>query len=339
MNISVVIPAFNRGDLLSQTLDAVLAQTRAPAEIIVVDDGSTDNTSEVLKAYEPRIRAIRIPNAGELVTRNTGLHAASGDLVAFCDSDDMWRPDYLATMTEMWQAEPDLRVTYCNFVVIRDGAWQADTKFDAAPPGFWHALRPLRRNMAVFDVPIVDKLLRFQPFFPSAMMVDRRWFLEIGGWDESVSRIIGCDLATTLRIGSQAPIGVCYKPLVGIRKHDGNFSADVQKMNLGDSLVLETVLARSPAIAGYAPLVLRSITERRRAALAIAFSRRDLAAVEAIYTLLPEQERTSGVRLKRQIACLPRPFCRLSAEIMLSFGSVKSILFHALIAPLRTAWQ
>ena len=90
MNISVVIPINNRADLLPASLNAVFAQTLPPSEIIVVDDGSRGSTGTVLQRYKSGVCAIEIEYSGELVARNTGLRAASGDLVAFCDSDDLW---------------------------------------------------------------------------------------------------------------------------------------------------------------------------------------------------------------------------------------------------------
>jgi hypothetical protein len=85
--------------------------------------------------------------------------------------------------------------------------------------------------------------------------------------------------------------------------------------------------------------VRKSIAERRQAALATAFARRDLAAVRTIYALLPEQARTTSVRIKQTIAQLPRPLCRLGAKITLAFGSLKSILFGSLATQLRSAWR
>ena len=114
-DISVVVPTYNRSHLIRETLDAILAQTHAPHEIIVVDDGSTDDTRTVLASYGERIRAISIANSGDLVARNTGLRIAQGHLVAFCDSDDLWMPGYLAEMSAQWRAEPRLLSCYSDF--------------------------------------------------------------------------------------------------------------------------------------------------------------------------------------------------------------------------------
>ncbi len=87
--------------------------------------------------------------------------------------------------------------------------------------------------------------------------------LALGGWDEGVSRIIGCDFATTLRVAVAPPVGVVKQPLVTIRKHAGNFSADTERMNLGDANVLEYVMRTRPELAPLRKLIERSIGVRR----------------------------------------------------------------------------
>ena len=313
LGISVVVPAYNRALLIGATLDAILAQDTPAAEIIVVDDGSTDTTPDVLVKYQTRIRVIRVPNGGDLAARNVGLHAASGPLVAFCDSDDLWRPGFLAAMAELWRHTPGLIAAYSNFQAIRDDVWEDHTKFEDAPPGFWENLQPLGPGFGVFTQPIAARLLGFQPFFPSAMVVNRAAFLNTGGWDEAVSRVVGTDFATTLRV-AEHPIGVVHTPLVGIRRHSGNFSGDVQAINLGDARILEHVLATRPALAPHRAAVLASIADRRAAAADTAFDRRDFASVRQIQKLLPPSHRPLRRQMKRYISHLPAPIARLAAE-------------------------
>jgi hypothetical protein len=320
--VSVVIPTYNRAALLRATLDAILAQTCPPLEVIVVDDGSTDATPAVLAGYAPRVRAIVQDNAGDLVARNTGLRAAGGELVAFCDSDDLWRPDFLAGMLALWTAAPATRVAFSDFVLVRDDRWATAGKFGAAPAGFWDGRRMVGEAIGVFDAPIVERLLRFQPFFPSCLVARRAFFLELGGWDEGVSRVIGCDFATALLLAEHTPFGVVDRPLVGIRKHAGNISADVQAMNLGDATVLEHVLATRPSLAPHAPAIRASIAGRRADALATAFARHDFAAVRAIYRQLPPERRAGGVAIKHIVACLPVPLREAAARALLGLGSL-----------------
>lgn len=324
--ISVVVPTYNRAALLPATLDAILAQTLPPQEIIVVDDGSEDRTGEVLARYSPRVTSLRIPNSGDLAARNVGLRAARGDLVAFCDSDDLWRPNFLARMATFWQVEPRTKVAYSDFVIVRDDEWQSATKFADAPPGFWNEARSLGPDLAAFDHPVVERLIHFQPFFASCIVADRRSFLDVGGWDESVGRTPGSDFATALRFAEQVPLGVLHSPLVGIRKHAGNYSADVQAMNLGDARVLERVIGTRPSLAAYMPQIRASVVLRRQQALDTAFARGDFASVREIYALLPTSQRPRALRVKLCVASLPGPLRKPALTLLLSLGSLRSRL-------------
>lgn len=106
IKISVLIPAYNCGATLRETLDSVLAQTHAPHEILVMDDGSTDETSRILDFYKPRITAFRQSNTGAGEARNALILRAQGELVAFLDSDDIWHPRYLEVQAQLFHAHP-----------------------------------------------------------------------------------------------------------------------------------------------------------------------------------------------------------------------------------------
>ena len=281
MKVSVVVPSWNRIGLLPETLDAILAQTHPPLEVILVDDGSTDGTpAMVATRYAGRVHVLRLPNGGDLMARNAGLAVARGQLVAFCDSDDLWQPDFLEAMVRLWRAEPKVRVAFADFVILRNGQRAATTKFSSAPPGFWNGLRPVVPDgMAVFDQPILRRVIGFQPFFPSAMVADADFLRAIGGWDATVGRVVGTDFATILLLAEHVPFGVIHRPLVAIRKHPGGYSADVQAMNLGDATILEHVLARRPSLHAHGGLINASVATRRVQALEIAFARQDHAEI------------------------------------------------------------
>lgn len=305
ISITVVIPSYNRAELVPETLDRIFGQTIQASEIIVVDDGSTDSTQAVFATYGKRIQVIYISNSGDLVARNTGLRAASGSLVAFCDSDDLWEPDHLAMMVRFWEERDGPICAYSDFKEVRNGIWAERTKFDAAPSDYWAGLIPAGGDRALMTGDVVSRLLQFQLFFTSCLVVDRARFLALGGWDEGVSRMIGCDFATALRVAEHPPVGVLRRATVGIRKHAGNISGDVLQMNLGDAAVLEHVLATRPSLSSHAVAIRHSITARRLAAFDTAFATGVFNDVIRIAGMVAE---LSGARrIKLAVARLPEP--------------------------------
>ena len=316
-DISVVIPTFNRAGLLRDTLAAVLAQTCPAGEIIVVDDGSTDGTQALLAGYSKLVRSVLIQNSGDLVARNVGLREARFPLVAFCDSDDLWEPDFLALMSDQWRSDPDLVACYANFRLLQDGKLSEGTKFDDAPAGFWDGVRETGVNTGVFDISMFRRLLEFQPFFPSCMMVSRDGFLQLGGWDDGVGRIVGGDFATALRVANAPPFAVVKQPLVAIRKHGSNFSGNTEAMNLGDALVLEHVASTRPEVASFLGDIQASCDRRRRAAADSAFSRRDFAAVGDIYKAI-KGDKSRRLVAKHWITKLPEPIAKAVASMVSS---------------------
>lgn len=102
MNISVVIPAYNAGGTLGAAIESCIAQTKSPIEIIVVDDASTDNTQKVARDFSEVTYVQQTSNIGPSAARNRGWDIATGDIVAFLDSDDTWHPQKLATITEIF---------------------------------------------------------------------------------------------------------------------------------------------------------------------------------------------------------------------------------------------
>ena len=114
--ISIVIPLYNKEKQIANTLQSVFKQTFQDFEIVVVDDGSTDNSvEEVEKFDDSRIRLIYQTNAGVSAARNRGIEEARGELIAFLDADDEWKPEYLATQYGLYQKYPECSVYACNY--------------------------------------------------------------------------------------------------------------------------------------------------------------------------------------------------------------------------------
>ncbi len=237
MEFSVIVPAYNRAALIGATLEAIFAQTVKPAEIIVVDDGSTDQTANVAADWEG-CKVIRLPNGGAANARHAGVLASSGNWLAFCDSDDVWRPNHLEVLATAFRLAPACDFAFSNFVHIQNDIWKTRTKFDDVPADFWRGFLPVAPSVVATDGPIVENILRFQPIFPSCTAMSRKFYDDVGGYNPTFGRLPSEDLEFTLRCVLRAPIAAVQEATVGIRRHPGNHSGNQMKQLCGEIEIL-----------------------------------------------------------------------------------------------------
>jgi len=185
--LSVVIPTHNRHDLLRRALHSVFAQSSPAAEVIVVDDGSTDGTTQMLRAAYPAAVCLEQPRLGVSAARNRGIEASRCDWIAFLDSDDEWRPNKLQRQTEALSANPRERVCHTDEVWIRDGV--------RVNPKVKHAKRGGR---------IFHDCLPLCCMSPSSIVIHRSVFDDVGTFDESLPACEDYDL--WLRITAGYPV-------------------------------------------------------------------------------------------------------------------------------------
>ncbi len=200
-SVSVVIPTYNRVHLLERALDSVLRQTLAADEIIVVDDGSTDNTASTLKSLHPEVKLIQQDNLGVSAARNTGISAARHDWIALLDSDDVWHENKLERQITALNNAPEYLICHSDEIWIRNGVLvnQMNKHKKAGGHIFQHCL-PLCA------------------ISPSAVMIHRSLFDEIGLFDENLP---ACeDYELWLRICSRYPVLFIDEAL--ITKHGGH---------------------------------------------------------------------------------------------------------------------
>ena len=185
--VSVIIPTYNRGRVVGEAVDSVLAQAYSNYELIVVDDGSTDNTASILKAYGRRIHVLRQQNRGVSAARNTGIRSAAGDLIAFLDSDDLWLPSKLGHQVAFFQQHPDAVACQTEETWIRNGVRVNPGKRHRKPSGM-----------------IFEPSLELCLVSPSAVMIRRSLFDRVGLFDESLPACEDYDL--WLRISCRFPV-------------------------------------------------------------------------------------------------------------------------------------
>ncbi|MDB6169035.1 MAG: glycosyl transferase family 2 [Verrucomicrobia bacterium] len=179
---SVVVPTFNRGPFVAEAIGSILAQTVAPDEIIVVDDGSTDNTPEILADFGDRIIVLRQPNRGVSAARNAGIEHARSDWVAFLDSDDVWHPYRVALLKKDLETA-DAGVHVANILLTG--------------PGFSRQLFELRglRGSGVWPLRHPDgfEFAMKDPYL-SGIAARRDWLTAAGGFDVSIPYCEDVDL-------------------------------------------------------------------------------------------------------------------------------------------------
>jgi glycosyltransferase involved in cell wall biosynthesis len=193
--VSVIIPTCNRGWVLQEAIDSVLAQDFEDFELIVVDDGSTDNTGEMLDSYEQDLIVIRQSNRGVSAARNRGIAEAAGLLIAFLDSDDLWLPRKLSRQVDFFNSNPDAVINQTEEIWIRNGV----------------RVNPRTRHHK-FSGMIFERSLALCLVSPSAVMMKRSLFDEIGLFDEDLPACEDYDL--WLRVSWRYPVHLIETPLI-----------------------------------------------------------------------------------------------------------------------------
>lgn len=193
--VSVILPTYNRDAFVSRAIDSVLSQTYPNFELIVVDDGSTDNTTGVLATYGKRINVIQRNNGGVSAARNSGIRCAVGDYIALLDSDDYWLPEKLAEQTTFFKSQPDALICQTEEIWIRNGK----------------RVNPKKRHQK-FSGMIFEKTLPLCLVSPSAVMMRRSLIDEVGLFDETLPACEDYDL--WLRISWKYPVYLIDTPLI-----------------------------------------------------------------------------------------------------------------------------
>lgn len=233
--VSVVIPTYNRARFLPAAVASVRAQTYPCAEIVIVDDGSTDDTADVVAGLGPGIRYIWQANAGPAAARNRGIHEATGDYVAFLDTDDRWLPEKTALQVAVLQRESTVAL------VSADMAIEDETGTMQVTSNFQH--RGLQTMFVELDgrpIPDAPRLLLKINFINTSTAIARRSvLLALNGFDERLR--YGEDLELWLRIAAQHGIA-CVPSVQELRvEHSSNVTKSIEPMLKGYVRMAEVI--------------------------------------------------------------------------------------------------
>lgn len=220
--VSVIMPAYNAERFIGEAVDSALAQTHNRLKIIIVDDGSTDNTPAAIGRYagDPRVRAYHQDNAGPAAARNHGISYARGEYVAFLDADDLWKPDKLEKQLALFRGNPDLGLVYSlreGQILNERGEWVTDKERNRRyarnrAAGQYHKGNCFREMVGQIFIAL------------SSVVVPRRVLDRIGAFDADL--ITAEDRHLYARIAHHYPIDYVDEPLVIMRKHGANISWD-----------------------------------------------------------------------------------------------------------------
>jgi glycosyltransferase involved in cell wall biosynthesis len=260
VRVNVIIPCYNSARFIGDALKSVLRQTHAETTALVVDDGSTDETVRIARAFGSRVTVLQQPNSGPSAARNRGIDAADGEYIAFLDADDRWHPEKLSRQLAVFGAHQDCGLVHTAIRHIDEAGAVTGRPLNA----------PLRRETRGDCL----ALLLTRNTITTSSVVLRRQVL---GDERFVTGLHAAeDWDLWLRLASRTQLGYVDEELTEYRFHDNNTIRQVELMLSGELTVIDRALARAVV-----PAQRRAAIERRRQTLAglgdVAYEREDMA--------------------------------------------------------------
>ena len=228
MKVSVIIPTYNYAHFIAEAVESVLAQTYPIFEIIVVDDGSTDNTTEVIKQFGDSVKYIKQKNGGVCAARNNGVKNASGDFIAFLDADDDWLPAKIEKQIAKFGEDEKIGLVHCGMREFDTESGETVRLHIEGEEG-WVA-----DDLLLFEKPVVIGC-------GGSILVSRKAFEEIGGFDINLK--VGEDWDFCYRLARKFKVGFVREILVHYRHHGDNSHLNIEEMERSVKLFQEKAFA------------------------------------------------------------------------------------------------
>jgi len=232
--VSVVMTCYKYAQYLPGAIESVLEQTYGNVEVIMVNDGSPDNTDEVMQRYlpDPRVKYLKQPNSGQTIAKNNGIRAATGEYIAFLDADDIWRRDKLAKQMPLFDA-PEVGIVYSTMEFIDDAG--ARVPYEASPLSTPRAGR-------ITEALFVDNIVPF-----SAAVARRECFDKVGVMDDTLKMAIDWDL--WLRMSVHFSFAFVDEPLLLYRVgHPGQMSKNYFVREKDTMRIMQKFVAANPRL-------------------------------------------------------------------------------------------
>ena len=222
--VSVIIPTYNRAKFITEAIESVLSQNYPNMEVIVVDDGSTDNTKEVLEPFHDRIIYLYQQNSGPASARNLGLKNAKGELIAFNDSDDLWLPGSLSEKVEFLKNHLEVSMVFTDCYISTHGELEEKSLINRKIMKKIFTKIPKKkeeRNWYLFDDNLFDYLAKKNIILIPTVITKKSCFTKLGYFDEEL--IIHEEYDMWMRVAKEGcKIGFIDKPYAIVRNHDEN---------------------------------------------------------------------------------------------------------------------
>jgi glycosyltransferase involved in cell wall biosynthesis len=260
-SVSVIMPIYNGAEYIEQTLDTILGQTVPPIEVIVVNDGSTDNTASVVGKFGDRVILINVLNGGACRARNIAALRATGNWIAPCDGDDLWLPTKLERQLRLANEAPDIHCVLTDYADFTGEAVSDRSHLSYVPEGFW-APEKLSSGLVVRES-ITEKLTIFQPSIASVPIVKREYYHRVGGFDEAPVGTAD-DTCFHFRCLVKVPFGVVPEVLMHYRRHPGALSADSNKQLRNSIVAWNHIIEKYPEAWPYRTELLEGLDAMRR---------------------------------------------------------------------------
>jgi glycosyltransferase involved in cell wall biosynthesis len=213
--VSVIIPTFNNGPYIAEAVESALAQTITPSEIVIVDDGSTDQTEAVVRQFGDKVRYIKQSNAGACSARNRGIAESNSEFIAFLDADDKWFPEKLDRQLVCFYDDSQIGLVHCGMREFNSQSGNA-----------------IGHNIAGIEGWAAHDILRWETSqligTGSTIIVRRSVIDDVGGFDEDLTH--GEDWEFCLRVARKYKIGFVREALVDYRNHGSNVSKNIPEM-------------------------------------------------------------------------------------------------------------
>jgi glycosyltransferase involved in cell wall biosynthesis len=290
---SVVMPVYNRSPYLREALDSILTQTYKASEIIVVDDGSTDDSWNIIESYGSLLRTCQIENSGAGNARKVGASLTRNNWIAFCDSDDIWLPTHLERRVRLLEKYPETNFSFSDMEPFGAGAISDRTYFSDGGDEWWKDLGvPDEQGFIPKIGDSYRKFLTFNPVATPTIVISQQLYKEIGGINSKYSKMPAEDADLTRRAVAIGTVACDLTITAMQRRHDHNMSRVEVENLLGKIQILEDHLDRRLVPHKDIVHVKEEISKTTNSAILASFYKRDYSFIEPIkknisYSKLP----------------------------------------------------